>query len=74
MLLTLFNDGKYKELIHRATQFLKMTGSRDFVLDTYVLLGNSYMAIDSPRYALDAYLSALSQSDDEKKEIILGKI
>lgn len=74
LLLILFNDGKYKELIHRATEFLKMTDSRDFILSTYILLGNSYMAIGSPQDALDSYLVAFSQSDDKKKEVIFAKI
>ena len=46
ILTTLFNKGKYQQVIRRAGVILKTTNSRAHLLRTYILLGDSYLATD----------------------------
>ena len=74
LLLTFFNEGKYQETIDRAVDVLKTTDSKTFALNTYLLIGDSYLAIGSFAEALDAYLAAFSHLDDKKEESVIVKI
>ncbi|UCD31740.1 MAG: ABC transporter substrate-binding protein [Desulfobacterales bacterium] len=74
LLLTFFNEGKYQETIDRAIDVLRTTDSKTFALNTYLLLGDSYLAIGSFAEALDAYLAAFSHLDDKTEESVIVKI
>ncbi len=74
ILLTLFNEGKYKEVIKHAAIVLEGFVTDDHILRTHMILGDSYMAIDSPLNALRSYLWALAKSDDKKEKDINEKI
>ncbi len=74
ILLTLFNEGKYKEVIKHAAIVLEGFVTDDHILRTRMILGDSYMAIDSPLNALRSYLWALAKSDDKKEKDINEKI
>jgi branched-chain amino acid transport system substrate-binding protein len=74
ILTTFFNEGYYEEVIGQATGDLKRTTSRIHTLRTYMLLGDSYMAIESPLDAADCYLMAYKNAEDQEKEGIIFKI
>jgi ABC-type branched-subunit amino acid transport system substrate-binding protein len=74
ILLTLFNEGKYKEVIKHAAIVLEGFVTDDHILRTRMILGDSYMAIDLPLNALNSYLWALAKSDDKKEKDINEKI
>lgn len=74
ILTTLFNKGKYQQVIRRAGVILKTTNSRAHLLRTYILLGDSYLATDFAVDALDSYLSAYKKAENAEKEDIYAKI
>ena len=74
ILATLFNKGKYQQVIRQADIILKTTNSRAHLLRTYILLGDSYLASGFAVDALDNYLSAYKKAENEEKDEIYAKI
>ena len=74
ILATLFNEGKYQQVIRQADIILKTTNSRAHLLRTYILLGDSYLASGFAVDALDNYLSAYKKAENEEKDEIYAKI
>ena len=74
ILATLFNKGKYQQVIRQADIILKTTYSRAHLLRTYILLGDSYLASGFAVDALDSYLSAYKKAENEEKDEIYAKI
>jgi branched-chain amino acid transport system substrate-binding protein len=71
MLVTYYKDGDYGDAIEQATDFLKHTTSRVHTLKTYLLLGNVYKAMGSPKDAVNYYIMALKDSKDTEKDNII---
>ena len=74
ILATLFNKGKYQQVIRQAGIILKTTNSRAHLLRTYILLGDSYLASGFAVDALHNYLSAYKKAENEEKDDIYAKI
>jgi ABC-type branched-subunit amino acid transport system substrate-binding protein len=74
ILRTLFNEGKFKEVIHQSARALEGTVTDIHILKKQMILGDSYFAIDSPLNALGSYLKALTKSDDKKAKKIIDKV
>ena len=74
ILVTLFNQGKYKQVISHAAHIPENTFFRVHILRTHILVGDSYMAIGSPAKALNYYLMAYIKTEKREKEKIILKI
>jgi len=74
ILVTYYNQGEYGNVIEQASLFLKQKPSRAHLLRTYVLLGDTYKAMSSPRDAVNNYIMALRKSKDREKDIIVKKL
>ncbi len=83
LLVTFYNEGKYKEVIRMSAGILETTASRVHFLRTYTLVGDAYMAIGSPVEAVNFYAMAYEKAiayekskdpGDPVKERIIVKI
>ena len=74
ILVTYYNQGEYGNVIEQAPHFLKQKPSRAHILRTYVLLGDTYKAMRSPKDAVNNYIMALRKSKDMEKESIVKKL
>ena len=74
ILVTYYNEGEYGDVIEKAPHFLKQKPSRAHLLRTYVLLGDTYKAMSSPRDAVNYYIMALKKSKDMEKDSIVNKL
>ena len=74
ILVTYYNQGEYGNVIEQASHFLKQKPSRVHILKTYVLLGDTYKAMGSPKDAVSNYIMALRKSKDIEKDSIVKKL
>ena len=74
ILLIFYDQGKFIKVIGQATEFLKETDSTVHIFKTYVLLGDTYLAIGIPTDAVGYYDKALKISKIPEKEIIIQKL
>ena len=74
ILVTYYNQGEYGDVIEQAPHFLKQKPSRAHILKTYVLLGDTYKAMSSPKDAVNYYIMALRKSKDMEKDSIVKKL
>jgi len=74
ILVTYYNRGEYKAVIEQATDFLKDTTSRVHILRTYMLLGDTYLAIGSPKDTVNYYIMAFKESKDTEKNVVVEKL
>jgi len=74
ILVTYYNQGEYGNVIEQAPHFLKQKPSRAHILRTYVLLGDTYKAMNSPKDAVNNYIMALKKSKDMEKDSIVKKL
>jgi branched-chain amino acid transport system substrate-binding protein len=74
ILVMYYNQGEYDNVIEQATQFLKEKPSRIHIQKTYVLLGDTYKAMNSPKDAVSYYIMALRKSKDIEKDSIVKKL
>jgi branched-chain amino acid transport system substrate-binding protein len=74
ILVTYYKQGEYGNVIEQAPHFLKQEPSRAHILRTYVLLGDTYKAMSSPKDAVNYYIMALRKSKDTEKDSIVKKL
>lgn len=74
ILTTYYNQGEYGEVIKPAMDILKSTLSRVRLLKIYMLLGDTYTTMGSPKDAAHYYILAIRNSHEPEKEIILVKL
>ena len=74
ILVMYYNQGEYGNVIEQASHFLKQKPSRAHILKTYVLLGDTYKAMGSPKDAVNNYIMALRKSKDMEKDSIVKKL
>lgn len=74
IIVTYYNQGEYGNVIEKASLFLKQKPSRAHILRTYVLLGDTYKAMGSPKDAVNNYIIALRKSKDMEKDSIIKKL
>jgi len=73
-LFTFYNEGKYERVIREAGSVLEKIVSRIHILRTYVLVGDTYIAIGSPLDALHFYTLAFEKSKDPERETVVSKL
>ena len=73
-LVTFYNEGKYERVIREADSVLEKIVSGIHIMRTYVLLGDTYIAIGSPLDALHFYTLAFEKSKDPEKETVILKL
>ncbi|MDL1968273.1 MAG: penicillin-binding protein activator [Deltaproteobacteria bacterium] len=73
-LVTFYNEGKYERVIREADSVLEKIVSRIHILRTYVLVGDTYIAIGSPLDALHFYKLAFEKSKDPERETVISKL
>lgn len=74
ILATLYNQGKYIEVIESATDFLSYAVSGVHILRTHLLLGDTYMAIGIPTDAVYWYAKAFNRLREQEQKDIIVKI
>ena len=74
ILVTYYNQGEYGNVIEQAPHFLNQKPSSAHILKTYVLLGDTYKAMSSPKDAVNYYIMALRKSKDMEKDSIVKKL
>jgi branched-chain amino acid transport system substrate-binding protein len=74
IMVTYYNQGEYETVIEQAADFLKHADSGPHVLRTYVLAGDSYLALGSLKDAVNYYTLAYSKAQDPGKKIIITKL
>jgi ABC-type branched-subunit amino acid transport system substrate-binding protein/predicted negative regulator of RcsB-dependent stress response len=74
IMVTYYNQREYETVIEQAADFLKHAVSRPHILRTYVLAGDTYLALGSLKDAIDYYALAYSKAQDPGKKIIITKI
>lgn len=74
ILRTLIHEARYKPAIHYAAEILKQIHSREYMLKTYTLLGDAYLAGGAPKDALKSYVTAYKKAEAEEKEGLILKI
>jgi branched-chain amino acid transport system substrate-binding protein len=73
-LKTFYSEGKYKKVIMDAEGVLGKIVSRIHVLRTYVLVGDTYIAIGSPLDALHFYTLSYEKSKGLEREAVIEKL
>ncbi len=74
ILVTYYSRGEYGDVIEQAAEFLRHTTSRVHILRTYMLLGDTYMAMGSLKDTVNYYIMALKKSKDPEKDVVIEKL
>jgi len=74
VMVTYYNQGEYKKVIEQAADFNKYAVSRAHILRTYVLSGDAYVALGSPKDAVNYYTMAYAKAQDQEKKVIIIKL
>jgi ABC-type branched-subunit amino acid transport system substrate-binding protein/TolA-binding protein len=74
IMTALYNEGKSQEVILRASAIIKKSDSKELLLGTYSILGDTYVSLGSPVEAVYFYNLAFTKSDSSQKEIIINKL
>jgi len=73
-LVTFYNEGKYEKVIRGAERILGKIVSRIHILRTYVLAGDTYIAMGSPLDALHFYTLSYEKSKGFEREAVVEKL
>lgn len=74
ILLIYYDQGEFIKVIDQATGFLAETDSIAHIFKTYLLLGDTYLAVGIPTDAVGYYDKALKISEIPEKETIIPKL
>ncbi len=74
IMVTYYNQGEYKKVVDQAADFIKYAVSRAHILRTYVLTGDAYVALGSPKDAVNYYTMAYAKAQDQEKKVIIIKL
>ncbi len=74
ILITYYNEEKFSEVIQLASSLLEGKISKANIGRIYTILGNTYVATDSPEDSIYFYAMAHQMSEDPKKESIIVKM
>jgi len=69
VMVTYYNQGEYKKVIEQAADFIKYAVSRAHILRTYVLAGDTYVALGSPKDAVNYYTMAYAKAQGSEKSV-----
>ncbi len=74
ILYAYYQEANYPEVIERASDVLRSIDSQYHIFQTYALVGDAYMALESPTDALKYYLEARQRATEFEHESITQKI
>ena len=74
IIVAYYRDGEYRNAIELATDFLRHTTSRTEALKTYLLIGDIYKVMGSPKDAVNYYVMALKKSTYTEKARIVENL
>ncbi len=74
ILYSLYRDKEYSEVIRRGPDALQMMSSPAQRFRTLAVIGDAYMALDSPLNAVDAYTRAMQMASGSEQEAIAAKL
>lgn len=74
IMVTYYNQGEYIKVIEQAADFLEHAVSVSNIIRTYVLMGDTYMAIGSHTDAVNYYSMAYRKAGAHEKNIIITKL
>lgn len=74
ILLTLYKETNYEEVIKQSAFVLKNLISRDSIFKIYTLVGDSHMAKGTPSDAFKSYLTAYNESEANEKKSMAEKL
>jgi ABC-type branched-subunit amino acid transport system substrate-binding protein len=74
ILVALYNEGKYKEVILQASEIINKNNSKTHLFRTYSILGDTYVSLGSPRDAIFFYHIAYQNAASSEEKTILFEI
>ncbi len=74
ILITYYNEEKFSEVIQLASSLLEGKISKANIGRIYTILGNTYVATDSPEDSIYFFAMAHKMSEEQKKESIIVKM
>jgi ABC-type branched-subunit amino acid transport system substrate-binding protein/TolA-binding protein len=74
ILVSLYNEGRFKEVILKSSEFINKYDSEAHLSRTYTILGDTYMSLDFRKDAVYFYHIAHQKALSPEKEDILAKI
>jgi branched-chain amino acid transport system substrate-binding protein len=74
ILVGLYNESKFKQVILQASAIIEITDSRPHIFRTYAILGDTYMALGSPKDAIFFYYIAYQKAQAPEEKHILLKL
>ncbi|MGD2269916.1 MAG: penicillin-binding protein activator [Desulfobacterales bacterium] len=74
ILATFYNLGQYEEVIQLASTVLEEKVSRDLVVRTYTILGDTYVAQEAPEDAVYFYTMAHKKAVAEGQDVLVDKL
>jgi len=73
-LYTYNQQGRYRDVIQLAPATLQRLDSTLYIFKTYALIGDAYLALDSPIDAIDNYVRAREHATELEQQPILDKL
>ncbi len=74
ILATLYHQGQYEAVIQLASNILEQTVSKDLIVKTYTILGDTYVAQEAPEDAVYFYTMAHKDAAAADQEILIDKL
>jgi branched-chain amino acid transport system substrate-binding protein len=74
ILVALYDEGKFKQVILQASAIIEKTDSTPHIFRTYAILGDTYMALGSPKDAIFFYHIAYQKAQTPEERHILLKL
>ena len=74
ILVSLYNKGRFKEVILKSSEFINKYDSEVHLSRTYTILGDTYLSLDFRKDAVFFYHNAYQKAPSPEKENILAKI
>ena len=74
IMMMFYREGKWREVILRASAIIKKSNRKDLMVGTYTILGDTYVTLGSPVDAVFFYNLAYSNADLIQKKSIINKL
>lgn len=73
-LYTYYQQGRYQDVIQFAPATLQRLESTLYIFKVYAIIGDVYLAMDSPIDAIDSYVRAREHATELEQQLILDKL
>ena len=74
ILATLYHQNQYETVIQLASNILEETKSKELIVKTYLILGDTYVAQEAPEDAVYFYTMAHKEAAPTDQEIVIEKL